>query len=91
MYKVIFSKNSKNFLKKNPGHKTKAIEISKKFIRLISGGKEKLDVKKMKGKWEGFYRVRSGRTRILLSIDIDEKVLYIDRIGFRGDVFKDRE
>ena len=91
MYKVIFSKSSKTFLKRNPGYKTKTIEISKKFIRLISGEKEKLDVKKMKGKWEGFYRVRSGRTRILLSIDIDEKVLYIDRIGFRGDVFKDRE
>jgi mRNA interferase RelE/StbE len=45
----------------------------------------------MKGKWEGFYRVRSGKIRILLSIDIDEKVLYIDRIGFRGDVFKDRD
>jgi mRNA-degrading endonuclease RelE of RelBE toxin-antitoxin system len=88
MYKVIFSKSSKTFLGKNPGYKTKAIEIAKKFIRLITGEAENLDVKKMKGKWEGFYRIRSGKIRLILSFDVDAATLYVDRIGFRGDVYK---
>ena len=48
-------------------------------------------VKKMKGKWEGFYRIKSGKIRILLSIDIDADTLYIERVGFRGDVYKDKK
>jgi mRNA-degrading endonuclease RelE of RelBE toxin-antitoxin system len=91
MYKVIFSKKSKAFLEKNPGYKSKALDISKQFVKLISGEKENIDVKKMKGEWKGFYRVRSGKIRIMLSIDIDTEVLYVERIGFRGDVFKDRK
>lgn len=42
----------------------------------------------MKGDWDGFYRLRSGKIRIILSIDVDKQVIYVERIGFRGDVFK---
>ena len=91
MYKLTISKKSKNFFDKNPGYRDKTIEISKRFLKLISGEKENIDVKKMKGKWDGFYRIRSGKIRILLSIDIDNDVLYIERVGFRGDVFKDKD
>jgi len=91
MFKVIFSKNSKSFLDKNPEYKSRVLDISRKFLKLISGEKEHIDIKKMKGDWEGFYRVRSGKTRIILSIYIDREEIYIERIGFRGDVFKDRK
>ncbi len=91
MYNVIFSKKSKSFQDKNPGYKSKILDLLKKFIRFVFGERENIDVKKMKGEWDGFYRLRSGKIRIILSIDLDKEVLYVERIGFRGDVFKDRE
>lgn len=91
MYRVISSKKSDAFFKKNPHWKKKVIEIAKQFIRFLRGQKENLDIKKLKGKWEGFYRIKSGKIRILLSIDIDADILFIERVGFRGDVYKDKK
>lgn len=91
MYRVISSKKSDTFFKKNPQWKKKVIEIAKQFIRFLRGQEENLDIKKLKGKWEGFYRIKSGKIRILLSIDIDADTLYIERVGFRGDVYKDKK
>jgi mRNA interferase RelE/StbE len=90
MYKLIFSKKSRHFFERNPNYKPKVIDAARQFIRFLSGNKENIDVKKMKGKWEGFYRIKSGRIRILLSINIDTEILYIERVGFRGDVYKDK-
>jgi mRNA interferase RelE/StbE len=91
MYEVELGKNSQSFLKKNPVYRKKVIDSSKQFIRLLRGEKENLDVKKMKGKWEGFYRIMAGKIRIIMSIDIDSEVIYIERVGFRGDVYKDKK
>jgi mRNA interferase RelE/StbE len=47
-----------------------------------------LDIKKMKGDWEGFYRLRIGKNRIIFSVDVDTKNIEIYAIGARGDVYK---
>ncbi|MEH2329103.1 type II toxin-antitoxin system RelE family toxin [Nostoc sp.] len=46
-----------------------------------------LDIKKMKGDWEGFYRLRIGKNRIIFTVDIDSKDIEIYAIGARGDVY----
>jgi mRNA interferase RelE/StbE len=43
-----------------------------------------IDVKKMKGKWKGFYRLRDGKKRIIFQINFEEHKIYLDRIDFRG-------
>ncbi|MFZ5596502.1 MAG: type II toxin-antitoxin system RelE family toxin [Bacillota bacterium] len=45
------------------------------------------DIKPMKG-YAGLYRLRLGTIRILFRIDQQEKVIYIEAIGSRGDVYK---
>lgn len=47
-----------------------------------------LDIKKMKGDWEGFYRLRIGKNRIIFTVDIDSKDIEIFTIGARGDIYK---
>lgn len=47
-----------------------------------------LDIKKMKGDWEGFYRLRIGKNRIILTIEIDSRDIEIYAIGARGDIYK---
>ncbi|HOL22315.1 MAG TPA: hypothetical protein PLQ41_05635 [bacterium] len=46
-----------------------------------------MDVKKLKGEWKGYYRIRSGEVRIILKVDQTEKVLYIDVVDFRKDAY----
>lgn len=45
------------------------------------------DIKSMKG-YTDLYRLRVGTFRILFEINHDEKVIYIQAIGNRGDIYK---
>ncbi len=47
-----------------------------------------LDIKKMKGNWEGFYRLRIGKIRVIFTVDLISGNVEIYTIGFRGDVYK---
>jgi mRNA interferase RelE/StbE len=47
-----------------------------------------LDIKKMKGEWEGFYRLRVGKIRVIFTVSLDSADLEIYTIGARGDVYK---
>ncbi|MGK7926532.1 MAG: type II toxin-antitoxin system RelE/ParE family toxin [Spirulina sp.] len=47
-----------------------------------------LDIKKLKGKWIGFFRIRVGDIRIIFQCDREEQQILIYDIQFRGDVYK---
>jgi mRNA interferase RelE/StbE len=47
-----------------------------------------LDIKKMKGDWEGFYRLRVGKNRVIFTLDSDSRDIEVYVIGARGDVYK---
>ena len=49
-----------------------------------------LDIKKMKGNWEGYYRLRIGKIRVIFIVDLTSGDIEIYNIGFRGDVYKDK-
>ena len=47
-----------------------------------------LDIKQMKGEWEGFYRLRIGKVRLIFTVDITSGDIEIYVIGSRGDIYK---
>jgi len=47
-----------------------------------------LDIKKMKGEWEGFYRLLDVKIRVIFTVSLDSADLEIYTIGTRGDVYK---
>lgn len=47
-----------------------------------------LDIKQMKGDWEGFYRLRIGKVRLIFTVDIASNDIEVYAIGNRGDVYK---
>ena len=47
----------------------------------------RLEVKKLKGKWEGFFRLRVADLRIIFRVDILRKTIFIYHIHFRGKVY----
>ena len=47
----------------------------------------RFDLKKLKGKWIGFFRLRVGDLRIILRIDIPQKTIFVYHIHFRGAIY----
>ena len=46
------------------------------------------DIKKLRGKWIGFFRLRVGNIRIIFKVDLNKKELLIYHIHYRGKVYK---
>ncbi|MCY7275197.1 MAG: type II toxin-antitoxin system RelE/ParE family toxin [Phormidesmis sp. CAN_BIN44] len=46
-----------------------------------------LDIKQMKGDWDGFYRLRVGKVRLIFTVDLASGDIEIYAIGNRGDVY----
>ena len=64
------------------------ISYLKKAIRKLEGKEEKVDLRKMKDKWKDYFRFRLGRMRVILKINFERTEIWVDRIDFRGDVYK---
>ncbi len=58
------------------------------FLKKMRGQTVNIDAKKLKGKWKGYFRIRKGRLRIIFSVHFDLRVLYVERVDFRGQVYK---
>jgi mRNA interferase RelE/StbE len=85
---VDFSDDSLKFLKKNKIREDYIIEKVEITLKKLKGEDINVDIKKLKGKWEGFYRIRFGRLRIIIEFQFQDNRVYIERIDWRGNVYK---
>ncbi len=90
---VKFRKQALKFLQK--ATVDDANQIQTQLRQLIISIEEKsiipfteLDIKKLKGEWQGFYRLRIGKIRVIFSVDFDTLDIEIYNIGSRGDIYK---
>lgn len=88
-----FSKNALKFLKKLSDKDTD--KVRNKILQLLNSVEEsglvpsgELDIKTLEGEWQGFLRMRVGKIRIIVIVDIEQDQLQIYDIGFRGDIYK---
>ena len=88
MWKVDVSRQADKFVKKENIKDDKLLLLIQKFINYFRGVNENIDVKKLKGKWEGYHRIRFGKIRIILKVNFEERRIYVDTIDYRGDVYK---
>lgn len=87
-WRIDFSSEAEKFLIKN---KIKEQTIIKKIalaIEKFQGKQINIDIKKLSGKWAGFFRIRSGRIRIIVEFNFAEYSVYIEAIDWRGKVYK---
>ena len=90
--KLVLSKNAIKFLEKIPpkdSEKIKAkilylLDLVEKPDSIIS---KELNIKPLKGSWEGFSRLRVGKIRVIYVIDFEQDELLIYAIDFRGDIY----
>jgi len=80
-WKFKYRKQAFVFLKEN-----ELLEkVRNRIVDFIRG--EKVDVKKLKGEWKGFLRLRIGKIRVIFKLDTDNKVVEIYKAGFRGKIY----
>ena len=90
---VKFRKQPIKFLQKANPQETENIRDSIKMVALAIEEQgiipfTELDIKKMKGGWQGYYRLRVGKNRVIFTVDFDSWDLIIYAIGARGDIYK---
>ena len=88
MWQIKISKQANSFAEQERISDDRVLALVKKVINHIHGETENLDIKKMKGTWKGYHRVRIGKIRMIMKIDFNKRVIFIDRIDFRGNVYK---
>ena len=88
MWQIELSRQVDKFAKKENIKDDEILTLVKKVIDYSKGLDENIDVKKMKGKWKGYYRIKIGKIRMILRIDFNNKIAFIDKIDFRGDAYR---
>ncbi|MEY3870512.1 MAG: hypothetical protein RLZZ338_4406 [Cyanobacteriota bacterium] len=90
---IKFRKDAMKFLEK--ANLEDSTRIREKLNELLTFIEEQgiipfmeLEIKNMRGNWEGFYRLRIGKLRIVFRVDFDSDEIEIYTIGSRGDVYK---
>jgi mRNA interferase RelE/StbE len=86
-WRVDYSRGSEKFLE-NQNIREEVREELRRFLIRLKGENVNVDVKKLTGDWTGYYRLRKGKIRIIFSLNKSEKSLYVEKIDYRGDVYK---
>lgn len=86
-WRIDYSRDAEKFIEKQ-NIRFEVIEELKKFLMKMKGENVNIDIKKLSGEWEGYYRLRKGKLRIIFEINKSEKCLFVEKIDFRGDVYK---
>ena len=87
-WRIEFSPASLKFLKQNNLEEVFVIEKIKLVLRKFKGENINIDIKKLTGEWEGFYRIRFGRLRIIVEFQFERNRAYIGEIDWRGNAYK---
>ncbi len=86
MFKIIVHKRALKYLNKLTSLKKN--KIKELLTELINDPIQHEDVKPMLGEWKGYYRIKTGNIRLIFWVDQVKKIVYVDHIEPRGDVYK---
>ena len=86
-YEIQYTKAADKFLKEHEEIRSEYEAAIKEL--LIGDHPEKIDVKRIKGKRNDYYRIRLGNCRVVYAI-INGRIIVIETLlaGSRGDVYK---
>lgn len=87
-WRIDFSADSLKFLNRNNLTEDFIIDKIKLVLRKFNGEDINIDIKKLGGKWEGFYRIRSGKLRIITEFQFEHYRANIEEIDWRGNAYK---
>ena len=62
-------------------------DLIKLAIQKFQGEIVSVDIKKMKGEWSDFYRIRKGKWRIIASFDFNNHSVFVEVVDWRGNIY----
>ncbi len=86
-WSIDYSKDAEKFIQKQ-NIRNEIKEELKKFFKKSKGENKNIYIKKFSGDWAGYYRLRKGKLRIIFELNKIEKSLFVEKVDFRGDVYK---
>lgn len=86
IYEIELSKKAARFYQK--ADTATARRLNAAFDRLMKFPLHHHSIKALTGDLQGSYRLRVGDIRIIYSVDAADQIVFIEVIGFRGDVYK---
>ncbi|MBT9131089.1 MAG: hypothetical protein DDT42_01275 [candidate division WS2 bacterium] len=86
-WRIDYSRDAEKFIERQ-NIRVEVREELKKFLMKMKSENVNIDLKKLSGEWEGYYRLRKGKLRIIFEPNKTDKVLFVERIDLRGDVYK---
>jgi len=91
-WRIKYHRDAKKFLEKLDKNRRRLIldrlEELKRYLQDGIIPIRRLDIKKLRGKWEGFLRIRVGEFRIIVKIDPSTRIIYVYHVHLRGEVYK---
>jgi mRNA-degrading endonuclease RelE of RelBE toxin-antitoxin system len=84
---IEYSKRANDFIEEQ-GIQDKVRGSIKDFLLKITGSNINIDIKKLKGAWAGYYRIRKGNIRIVIKPDSESRTIFVDVVDFRGSVYR---
>ncbi len=82
------------FLEDLPGDWRRLVEDKlRELVEALDHGVlpyRRLDIRKLRGKWEGFLRLRVGNIRVIFRLDFENKIVYIYNIHNRKSTEKEK-
>ena len=83
-----FHKDAENFFKKRIIDREEIIKIILKALQKFRGEEVNIDISKLRGDWQGFYRIKIGKIRIIVYFDFQNFKIFVRAIEFRGRIYK---
>ncbi len=88
-FKINIGKDAKKALDKlDEKERLRVLSKIKDFGDWMEGKSVNIDIRKLKGQWEGYYRLRIGKIRILISVQVEGGIIKVYDIGYRRDIYK---
>ena len=85
---IDWSRQASAFLEKNRIPEEDILNCIRCALKKFSGEDINVDISKLKGKWEGFYRIRQGKLRVIAEFNFDHTSVFIEVVDWRGSAYQ---
>lgn len=89
-WRISLSEEALRFLERNRNSisSEEIFDLIRKAIEKFKGEAININIRKLKGEWADFYRIRRGRVRVILAFDFEDCSVFVAVIDWRGDVYR---
>lgn len=87
-WSIKLSHQAEKFLGKNEISREYIFDLVQTALRRFQGESVNVNIKKLKGEWIGFHRIRKGKVRIIAEFDFDQSSVFVEVVDWRGGVYK---